>query len=59
VRAERTTQMNATMDRRGNATKTLYAALTPEQQKAFDAAYQKRGARGERVGHAGAHHRAS
>ena len=28
--------MNAAMDKRGEATKTCYAALTPEQQKIFD-----------------------
>lgn len=33
LRAER----NAAMDRRADATKTFYAALTPSQQKAFDA----------------------
>lgn len=33
LRAERL----AEMDRRGDATKTFYAALTPPQQKAFDA----------------------
>lgn len=43
MRAERMTQMNAEMDKRGNATKTFYAALTPEQQKVFDAEHQKRG----------------
>ncbi len=30
--------MNAGMDKRGEATKTFYAALTPEQQKVFDSA---------------------
>lgn len=59
MRAERMTQMNASMDKRGNATKALYAALMPEQQKTFDAAYQKHGTRGERGGNKGAHHRAS
>ena len=47
MRAERMTQMNAAMDKRGDATKTFYAALTPEQQKAFDAEHKKHGARGE------------
>jgi protein CpxP len=28
--------MNAAMDKRGDATKTFYATLTPEQQKVFD-----------------------
>ncbi len=47
MRAERMTQMNAEMDKRGSATKTFYAALTSEQQKVFDAEHQKHGARGE------------
>lgn len=46
MRAERMTQMNAEMDKRGNATKTFYSALTPEQQKVFDAEHQKRGDHG-------------
>ena len=53
MRAERMTQMNAMMDKRGDATKTLYAALTPEQQKIFDAEHQKHGARGEHGRHGG------
>jgi len=36
------TQHAAEADRRGEATKTFYAALTPEQQKAFDAQPQQR-----------------
>ncbi len=47
MRVERMTQMNAAMDKRGDATKTLYAALTPEQQRVFDAEHKKHGARGE------------
>ena len=35
MRAERT-QRDAEIDRRGEATKTFYAALTPAQQKLFD-----------------------
>jgi len=41
------------MDKRANATKTFYAALTPEQQKVFDAAHQKRGTPAEHRGHGG------
>ena len=37
MRTERMTEMNTTMDKRGEATKAFYAALTPEQQKVFDA----------------------
>ena len=46
MRTERMTQMNAEMDKRGAATKALYAALTPEQQKVFDAERQDRGSHG-------------
>ena len=46
------TQHAAEADRRGEATKTFYAALTPEQQKAFDAQPQQR--RGH-PGHQNAH----
>lgn len=37
MRAERMAKMNAEMDKRGAATKSLYAVLSPEQQKTFDA----------------------
>lgn len=37
LRNQRMTDMNAAMDKHGDATKALYAALTPEQQKVFDA----------------------
>ena len=53
VRTERMAHMTTEMDKRANATKTFYAALTPEQQKVFDAAHQKRGAHGEHRGHGG------
>lgn len=53
MRAERMTQMNAMMDKRGDATKVLYAALTPEQQKIFDVEQQKHSARGEHGRHGG------
>lgn len=56
MRTESMTQMNADMDKRGNATKTFYAALTPEQQKVFDAEHHKRGVRGEHK-HGGLHTR--
>ncbi len=38
MQTERHTAMTAAMDKRAEATKTFYATLTPEQQKAFDAA---------------------
>lgn len=36
LHTQRMTDMNTAMDKRGEATKTFYAALTPEQQKVFD-----------------------
>ncbi len=48
------------MDKRGEATKTLYAALSPEQQKTFDAAQLKmmlRPGRSHHEGGMGMHHR--
>ncbi|MHB1124092.1 MAG: Spy/CpxP family protein refolding chaperone [Ramlibacter sp.] len=45
----------AEADRRGEATKAFYAALTPAQQKAFDALQAERGFR-RGAGHRG-HHR--
>ena len=41
MRTQRLTEMNAAMDRRGEATKSLYAALSAEQQKVFDAEHMK------------------
>jgi hypothetical protein len=37
MRTQHQSEMNAFMDRRADATKALYAALSPEQQKVFDA----------------------
>ncbi len=37
LHAQHVSEMNAAMDQRAEATKTFYAALTPEQQKVFDA----------------------
>lgn len=37
LRAQRMGEMTAAMDKRGEATKVFYAALTPEQQRVFDA----------------------
>lgn len=36
MRVQRMNDMTATMDKHAEATKTFYAALTPEQQKVFD-----------------------
>ena len=52
MRTQQMTDMNARMDKRGEATKALYAALTPEQQKMFDAQHQHKG----RHGHGGPGH---
>jgi periplasmic protein CpxP/Spy len=41
LRTQRMADMSAAMDKRGEATKTFYAALTPEQQKTFDAEHRK------------------
>ena len=41
MRTQRMTDMSAAMDKRGEATKTFYAALTPEQQKVFDTEHAK------------------
>lgn len=41
MRTSHMAEMNAAMDKRGNATKVFYAALAPEQQKTFDAEAQK------------------
>ena len=51
MRAERMTQMNAQADKRGNATKALYAVLSPEQQKVLDNESQKYRNQGERGEH--------
>ncbi len=53
MRADRMTRMNAAMDKRGDATKVFYAALTPDQQKVFDTEHKKHGRHGERGGHHG------
>jgi hypothetical protein len=45
MRAMRTTR-NAEMDRRADATKTFYAALSPQQKKLFDVITEQRFAGG-------------
>lgn len=57
MRAMRSTRM-AEMDKRGDATKTFYAALAPEQKKVFDEQSLRRG-HGEQGGrgHHGWHHK--
>ncbi len=39
--------METAMDKRGDATKTFYATLSPEQKKVFDAEFSKMGPHGE------------
>ena len=46
LRAQRMAEMNAAMDKRGDATKAFYAALSPEQQKVFDSQRMGRGGMG-------------
>ncbi|OGA99538.1 MAG: hypothetical protein A3E79_06260 [Burkholderiales bacterium RIFCSPHIGHO2_12_FULL_61_11] len=58
LRTQRMAERSAAMDQRGEATKTFYAALSAEQQKAFDAAHAKFGQRDGRGHHQGGmHHR--
>lgn len=49
-RAAMRAQRDAAMARRGDAVKTFYAALSPDQQKVYDASAM-RGGRGGRHGH--------
>ena len=54
LRAQRTAAMTAMMDKRGDAAKAFYAALSPEQQKVFDAEHSMRtGHHGGGGGHGG------
>ena len=41
MRTQHMTEMTAAIDKRGDATKTFYAVLTPVQQKAFDTEHKK------------------
>lgn len=51
LRTQHLTDMNAAMDKRDDATKTFYAQLSAEQQKAFDSEYARMGHhRGEKRG---------
>jgi protein CpxP len=51
LRAQRMTEMNAAMDKRGEATKTFYAALNADQKKTFDSQPMM----GRGMGHGGRH----
>lgn len=56
LRTQRMTEKSAAMDKRGEATKTFYAALSPEQQKVFDSQRMGRSGQGH-GGHHGQHHK--
>ena len=56
MRTQRTAAMSAQMDKRGEATKTFYAALSLEQQKVFDTEHQKQGQHGGHWDHDGRGH---
>lgn len=56
LRAERHAKRSLEMDKRGEAVKTFYAALTPEQQKTFDAGHKNFGPHLGRMGHGGPGH---
>ena len=57
LRTQRMTDMNAEMDKRGDATKAFYAALSLEQQKTFDAEHRKMGDGAGRGHYGGMHHK--
>ncbi|QJC54780.1 hypothetical protein HC248_00042 [Polaromonas vacuolata] len=48
MRTERMNELSAQMDKREQAAKTLYAALSPEQQKVMDAEHRKMSRHGHR-----------
>lgn len=50
LHTQRMTDMNAVMEKHGEATKAFYATLTPEQQKVFDANAMPRQGRDGRKG---------
>ncbi len=52
LRTQHMQEMSVAMDKRADSTKALYAALSPEQKKTFDAEHQ-RGRHGEHGGHFG------
>ncbi|GAB3481944.1 Spy/CpxP family protein refolding chaperone [Polaromonas eurypsychrophila] len=54
LRSQRMTEMNAVMTKRGDATKSFYAALNADQQKVFDTQRMGRGGKGH-GGHHGHH----
>lgn len=54
LRAQRMAEMNTSMDKRGEATKTFYAALNADQKKVFDSQRIGKGGMGG-MGHGGGH----
>ena len=59
MRTQRMADRNAEMDKRGEATKAFCAALSPEQQKTFDAEHLKMGGGHRGRGHGSMHHKGS
>lgn len=57
LRTQRMGERSAAMDQRGEAIKTFYATLSPEQQKTFDAEHKKFGPRDGRGYHQGGMYR--
>ena len=58
LRTQHMAEMTAAMDKRADATKAFYAALTPAQQQTFDAEYRntmQAGRGGHHRGHGGHH----
>ncbi len=54
LRTQRMAEMNTSMDKRGEATKTFYAALTADQKKVFDSQRMGKGRMGG-MGHGAGH----
>lgn len=55
LRSQRMAEMTTSMDKRGEATKTFYAALNADQKKVFDSQRMGKGGMGHGGGH-GQHH---
>jgi protein CpxP len=55
MRTQRMADMSAQMDKRDEAAKSLYAALSPEQRKTFDAEHRRMGGREGRGMHGDMH----
>lgn len=55
LRTQRMAEMNTSMDKRGEATKTFYAALNADQKKVFDSQRMGKGGMGHGTGHGAQH----